>query len=94
MHGFVWREMRGELDLAGTAAEKELVRRGLGEGCTGGPASVDGVVGGIECAVEVSGVGAVASKSGGVGFGMVPVLIVGAKGVRRIREGDAHFEMA
>jgi len=54
---------------------------GPGEGCMGGPASVDGVVCRVEGAVEVGGVGAAASEGGGVGFGVVPVLIIGTEGM-------------
>ena len=70
------------------------MRRGFGQRCTGGPTSVDGVVRGVEGAVELCLGCAVADKFGGVGFGVIPVLIVGAEGVGCVGEGDAEFEAA
>src|SRR5208283_3868483 len=66
--------------------------RGLGEGCAGRPAGADGVVRGVEGAVEAGAGGAEARERGGVEFGVAPVLIVGAEGVRSVGEGDADFE--
>ena len=87
-------EPRGEFNLAGVGTQQELVRGGLGQRCAGRPAGVNEVLGGIEGAVEVGEGGAAAGEHGGMGFGVRPVLIVGAEGVGCVGEGDAEFEAA
>src|SRR4051794_30462363 len=55
---------------------------------------MDGVARVVERAVEHRAGGTAALDGGGVRFGVGPVLVVGAEGVRGVGEGDEELEAA